>query len=52
MTNNVKAYREKKGLTQEELAGLVNVSRQRYHFYRERPLYLHYHSRIENSSRI
>lgn len=28
MTNNVRAYREKKGLTQEELAGLVNVSRQ------------------------
>lgn len=28
MTNNVRFYREKKGLTQEELAKLVKVSRQ------------------------
>ena len=28
MTNNVRPYREKKGLTQEELAKLVRVSRQ------------------------
>lgn len=28
MTNNVRLYREKKGLTQEELAKIVGVSRQ------------------------
>ena len=28
MTNNVRQYREKKGLTQEELAKIVGVSRQ------------------------